>query len=37
VNAAPEFVIGRQLIGRAQPVDARRLADPAVPMKEVVA
>ena len=37
VNSAPEFVVGRQLIGRRQPVEPRRLADPAVPMKEVAA
>ncbi len=37
VNAAAEFMGGRQLIARATPVDAARLADPAVPMKAVAA
>ena len=37
VNAAAEFMGGRQMIGRGTPVDADRLADPAVPMKQVAA
>lgn len=37
VNAAAEFMGGRQMIGRETPVDADRLADPAVPMKQVAA
>jgi 3-phenylpropionate/trans-cinnamate dioxygenase ferredoxin reductase component len=35
VNAPPEFMAGRQMIGRATAVDAAKLADPAVSMKEV--
>jgi 3-phenylpropionate/trans-cinnamate dioxygenase ferredoxin reductase subunit len=35
VNAAAEFMGGRQMIGRGTPVDAARLADTAVPMKQV--
>ncbi len=35
VNAPAEFMGGRQLIARATPVDAARLADPAVSMKAV--
>lgn len=34
-NAPAEFMAGRQLIGRATPIDPARLADPAVSMKEV--
>jgi 3-phenylpropionate/trans-cinnamate dioxygenase ferredoxin reductase subunit len=37
VNAPAEFMAGRQMIGRATPVDAARLADPAVTMKAVAA
>lgn len=37
VNAAAEFMAGRQMIGRGTPVDAARLADPAVSMKDVAA
>lgn len=37
VNAPAEFMAGRQMIGRATPVDANRLADPAVSMKAVAA
>jgi len=37
VNAAAEFMGGRQMIGRRTPVDERRLADPGVPMKAVAA
>ena len=37
VNAAPEFMAGRQLIGRRQKVDLEKLADPAVSMKLVAA
>jgi 3-phenylpropionate/trans-cinnamate dioxygenase ferredoxin reductase subunit len=35
VNAPAEFMGGRQLIARATPVDAVKLADPAVSMKAV--
>jgi len=34
-NAAPEFMMGRQLIGKATPVDVEALADPTVSMKAV--
>jgi 3-phenylpropionate/trans-cinnamate dioxygenase ferredoxin reductase subunit len=37
VNAVPEFMIGKQLIANRRPVSRTRLADAAVPMKEVVA
>jgi len=37
VNAPAEFMAGRQMIGRGTPVDADRLADPAVTMKAVAA
>ncbi|HEY8573290.1 NAD(P)/FAD-dependent oxidoreductase [Phenylobacterium sp.] len=37
VNAPPEFMMGKQLIGRRQPVNVDKLADPAVSMKEVAA
>lgn len=33
VNAAPEFMAGKQLIGKGTPVDATKLADRAVSMK----
>ena len=36
VNAAPEFMAGRQLIARGVEVDAARLADPAVSMKDLL-
>ena len=35
VSAPPEFMAGKQMIGRATPVDIARLADPMVSMKEV--
>ena len=35
VNAAAEFMAGRLMIGKATPVDAAGLADPAVSMKAV--
>ena len=35
VSAPPEFMAGKQLIGRRTPVDIARLADPAVSMKDV--
>ncbi len=35
VNAPAEFMGGRQLIGRATPVDAAKLVDQAVSMKAV--
>jgi 3-phenylpropionate/trans-cinnamate dioxygenase ferredoxin reductase subunit len=37
VNAPPEFMAGKQLIGNRKPVDIDKLADPAVSMKEVAA
>jgi len=37
VNAAPEFMMGKQLIARRTPISRERLADPAVSMKEVAA
>ena len=37
VNAPPEFMMGKQLIAKATPVDRAKLADPAVSMKEVAA
>lgn len=37
VSSPPEFMAGKQLIGRTTPVDAARLADAAVSMKEVAA
>ena len=37
INAPPEFMGGRQLIGSRRPVRPDRLADPAVSMKEVSA
>lgn len=35
VNAPPEFMAGKQLIGKATPVDAAKLADVSVSMKAV--
>lgn len=35
VSSPPEFMAGKQMIGRATPVDAVKLADGAVSMKEV--
>jgi 3-phenylpropionate/trans-cinnamate dioxygenase ferredoxin reductase subunit len=37
VNAAPEFMMGKQLIARRAPISRERLADPAISMKEVAA
>jgi 3-phenylpropionate/trans-cinnamate dioxygenase ferredoxin reductase subunit len=37
VNAAAEFMGGRQLIGQRRPIDPTRLADTTVSMKEVAA
>jgi 3-phenylpropionate/trans-cinnamate dioxygenase ferredoxin reductase subunit len=37
VNAPPEFMMGKQLIGQRRAVARERLADPAVSMKEVAA
>ena len=37
VNAAPEILAGRQLIGSRKPVDPRRLTDLAISRKEVAA
>jgi 3-phenylpropionate/trans-cinnamate dioxygenase ferredoxin reductase subunit len=36
VNAVPEFMIGKQLIASRRPVSPVRLADSAVPMKQVL-
>jgi 3-phenylpropionate/trans-cinnamate dioxygenase ferredoxin reductase subunit len=35
VNAPPEFMMGRQLIGNRKSVDRAKLADPSISMKEV--
>ena len=37
VNAAPEYMIGRMMIGQKKAVDPARLADLAVPMKNFMA
>jgi len=37
VNAPPEFMMGKQLIGRKAQVSREKLADPAISMKEVAA
>jgi 3-phenylpropionate/trans-cinnamate dioxygenase ferredoxin reductase subunit len=37
VNAGPEFMAGRMMIGRGTPVDPEKLADPSVSMKAVAA
>jgi 3-phenylpropionate/trans-cinnamate dioxygenase ferredoxin reductase subunit len=37
VNAPPEFMAGKQLIAKRTPVDATKLADSSVSMKEVAA
>lgn len=37
INAPPEFMMGKQLIGGRKPVDKARLADPSISMKEVAA
>jgi 3-phenylpropionate/trans-cinnamate dioxygenase ferredoxin reductase subunit len=37
INAAQEFLVGKQLIGARTTVDPTRLADPATPMKAVAA
>jgi 3-phenylpropionate/trans-cinnamate dioxygenase ferredoxin reductase subunit len=37
INAPPEFMMGRQLIGNRKPIDKVKLADPTVSMKEVAA
>ena len=37
INAPPEFMMGRQLIGNRKPIDKAKLADPTVSMKEVAA
>jgi 3-phenylpropionate/trans-cinnamate dioxygenase ferredoxin reductase subunit len=37
VNAAPEFMAGRQLIGTQRPIDRAKLANPAFSMKEIAA
>jgi len=36
VNAAPEYMIGRKLIAEGTPVSPERLADAAIPMKNVI-
>ena len=35
VNAAPEYMIGKKLIAEGKPVDADKLADMSVPMKQL--
>jgi 3-phenylpropionate/trans-cinnamate dioxygenase ferredoxin reductase component len=37
VNAAPEYMIGKKLIADGVAVTAERLADPAIPMKQLAA
>lgn len=37
INSPPDFMVGRQLIGNRKAVDARKLADPTVSLKEVAA
>ena len=37
VNAAPEFMTGRQLIARGVALDGDRLADPSTPLKSLLA
>ena len=37
VNAAAEFMAGRQLIASRRPIARERLADPSISMKEVAA
>lgn len=37
INSPPEFMMGKQLILNRKPVDAARLADPSISMKEVAA
>ena len=37
VNAPPEFMAGKQLIGSRKPVSREKLANPAISMKEVAA
>ncbi len=37
VNSAPEFMMGRQLIGNRKPISREKLANIAISMKEVVA
>ena len=36
VNATPEYMTGRLLIGKAKPVDRARLTDRAVPIKQLL-
>jgi hypothetical protein len=35
VNAAPEYLVGRKLIAQGTQVSPARLADTAIPMKNV--
>lgn len=37
INSPPEFMMGRQLIGNRKPVNAAKLADTSISMKEVAA
>jgi len=37
INAPPEYMMGRQLIGNRKPVNIEKLADPSISMKEVAA
>ncbi len=36
VNAAPEYLVGRKLIAEGRPVSPERLADSAIPMKNIL-
>jgi 3-phenylpropionate/trans-cinnamate dioxygenase ferredoxin reductase subunit len=35
VNAAPEYLVGRRMIAEGKPVDAAKLADLSIPMKNM--
>ncbi|MBS0491121.1 MAG: FAD-dependent oxidoreductase [Proteobacteria bacterium] len=37
INSPPEFMMGKQLIANRKPINAEKLADPTVSMKEVAA
>jgi 3-phenylpropionate/trans-cinnamate dioxygenase ferredoxin reductase subunit len=37
VNAAPEFMMGKQLIASGKPLERARLEDLSIPMKQVAA
>jgi 3-phenylpropionate/trans-cinnamate dioxygenase ferredoxin reductase subunit len=36
VNAAPEYMIGKKLIAEGNTIEAAKLADPSIPMKQMV-